>query len=143
MANSATSSALISDSGATMESTKEIISQGARRDKIASSRHVYILGVRSSSFVAGYLHFYMQYEAMRFCPLEKPPMPRSRQFKIFFATSSPPGIEFSRNRREVDERCMEAAWDYATNLGLAFASPARMAVHSPNFLWLVGIPSKW
>nr|WP_325183883.1 MurR/RpiR family transcriptional regulator [uncultured Oscillibacter sp.] len=28
-------------------------------DKIASSRHVYILGVRSSSFVAGYLHFYM------------------------------------------------------------------------------------
>ena len=28
-------------------------------DKILSSRHVYILGVRSSSFVAGYLHFYM------------------------------------------------------------------------------------
>lgn len=28
-------------------------------DKIMSSRHVYILGVRSSSFVAGYLHFYM------------------------------------------------------------------------------------
>lgn len=28
-------------------------------DKIISSRHVYILGVRSSSFVAGYLHFYM------------------------------------------------------------------------------------
>lgn len=28
-------------------------------DKISSSRHVYILGVRSSSFVAGYLHFYM------------------------------------------------------------------------------------
>ena len=34
---------------------------------------------------------------MRFCPLEKPLMPRSRLFKIFFATSSPPGIEFSRN----------------------------------------------
>lgn len=28
-------------------------------DKIMSCRHVYILGVRSSSFVAGYLHFYM------------------------------------------------------------------------------------
>lgn len=28
-------------------------------DKIMTSRHVYILGVRSSSFVAGYLHFYM------------------------------------------------------------------------------------
>ena len=28
-------------------------------DKILSSRHVYILGVRSSSFVAGNLHFYM------------------------------------------------------------------------------------
>jgi len=28
-------------------------------DRIMSSRHVYILGVRSSSFVAGYLHFYM------------------------------------------------------------------------------------
>ena len=28
-------------------------------DKLIASRHVYILGVRSSSFVAGYLHFYM------------------------------------------------------------------------------------
>lgn len=28
-------------------------------DKIAGGRHIYILGVRSSSFVAGYLHFYM------------------------------------------------------------------------------------
>ena len=28
-------------------------------DKIMNSRHIYILGVRSSSFVAGYLHFYM------------------------------------------------------------------------------------
>ena len=28
-------------------------------DKIMTSRHVYILGVRSSSFVAGYLHFYL------------------------------------------------------------------------------------
>lgn len=28
-------------------------------DKIAQGRHIYILGVRSSSFVAGYLHFYM------------------------------------------------------------------------------------
>lgn len=28
-------------------------------DKITSGRHIYILGVRSSSFVAGYLHFYM------------------------------------------------------------------------------------
>ncbi len=28
-------------------------------DKIMACRHVYILGVRSSSFVAGYLHFYM------------------------------------------------------------------------------------
>ena len=28
-------------------------------DKLMTSRHIYILGVRSSSFVAGYLHFYM------------------------------------------------------------------------------------
>ena len=28
-------------------------------DKIVAGRHIYILGVRSSSFVAGYLHFYM------------------------------------------------------------------------------------
>lgn len=28
-------------------------------DKIANGRHIYILGVRSSYFVAGYLHFYM------------------------------------------------------------------------------------
>ena len=28
-------------------------------DKIMSARHIYILGVRSSSFVAGYLHFYL------------------------------------------------------------------------------------
>lgn len=28
-------------------------------DKITNGRHIYILGVRSSSFVAGYLHFYM------------------------------------------------------------------------------------
>ena len=28
-------------------------------DKLMSARHIYILGVRSSSFVAGYLHFYL------------------------------------------------------------------------------------
>ncbi len=28
-------------------------------DKLMTGRHIYILGVRSSSFVAGYLHFYM------------------------------------------------------------------------------------
>ena len=28
-------------------------------DRITAGRHIYILGVRSSSFVAGYLHFYM------------------------------------------------------------------------------------
>ncbi len=30
------------------------------------------------------------------------------------------GVCASMGRREVDERCMDAAWDYATNLGLAF-----------------------
>lgn len=28
-------------------------------DKLVSARHIYILGVRSSSFLAGYLHFYL------------------------------------------------------------------------------------
>ena len=28
-------------------------------DKLMSARHIYILGVRSSSFLAGYLHFYL------------------------------------------------------------------------------------
>lgn len=48
-----------------IDKLRQMISHTDRRqfdqvvDKILSSRHVYILGVRSSSFVAGYLHFYM------------------------------------------------------------------------------------
>ena len=32
---------------------------GAVVDKLLAARHIYILGVRSSSFLAGYLHFYL------------------------------------------------------------------------------------
>ena len=32
---------------------------GAVVDKLVAARHIYILGVRSSSFLAGYLHFYL------------------------------------------------------------------------------------
>ena len=48
-----------------IEKLRQMLSQGRQGefdrvvDKIMTSRHVYILGVRSSSFVAGYLHFYM------------------------------------------------------------------------------------
>ncbi len=48
-----------------IDKLRQMLSQGRQGefdrvvDKIMTSRHVYILGVRSSSFVAGYLHFYM------------------------------------------------------------------------------------
>ena len=32
-------------------------------DKLIAARHIYILGVRSSSFLAGYLHFYLHLTA--------------------------------------------------------------------------------
>ena len=48
-----------------MEKLRSMVSEADRGefrrvvDKIMEARHIYILGVRSSSFVAGYLNFYM------------------------------------------------------------------------------------
>ena len=48
-----------------IEKLREVVSQADRRafagvvDKIQAARHVYILGARSSTFVAGYLNFYL------------------------------------------------------------------------------------
>ena len=48
-----------------MENLREMEAQADRREfddvveRIKNARHIYILGVRSSSFVAGYLNFYM------------------------------------------------------------------------------------
>ncbi len=48
-----------------IDKLRQMIGQASRSefdrvvDKIRTGRHIYILGVRSSSFVAGYLHFYM------------------------------------------------------------------------------------
>ena len=48
-----------------MENLRELEAQADRREfdevveRIRKARHIYILGVRSSSFVAGYLNFYM------------------------------------------------------------------------------------
>ncbi|MBR4546016.1 MAG: MurR/RpiR family transcriptional regulator [Oscillibacter sp.] len=50
-----------------METLRLVAAQSSRDDfrrvveKILSARHVYILGVRSSSFVAGYLNFYLHF----------------------------------------------------------------------------------
>ena len=48
-----------------IDKLRQVVSEADREDfnrvvdRIWAAKHIYILGVRSSSFVAGYLHFYM------------------------------------------------------------------------------------
>ncbi len=48
-----------------IDKLRQVVSEADREDfnraadRIRAAKHIYILGVRSSSFVAGYLHFYM------------------------------------------------------------------------------------
>lgn len=48
-----------------MEKLREVVNTASREDfsavadRLQSAQHIYILGARSSTFVAGYLHFYM------------------------------------------------------------------------------------